>query len=172
MEQEIKPGPGLKFAVGVRKGTPLDAVGIPYSIINFRGIPVAQFQNGAMARFVVEQGVDCLAQDGLSMFESEAEAAAALDPESAESFEKIEVAPEVRSIAPRYMVAGLFKAHPRGMMVKMGYAILENGRSIETHDLLTVGSGLREYLWIYEQLRKYNRTVASAFWEAWKIFRL
>ena len=43
-----------KFAVGVVKGKPLDSRG-PYTIVEFRGEKVAQFSNGAMAKFIEEE---------------------------------------------------------------------------------------------------------------------
>lgn len=47
------PSPELKFAQGVRKGKPLDDAG-DYKIVTYQGEQVAQFKNGAMARFVRE----------------------------------------------------------------------------------------------------------------------
>lgn len=73
------------------------------------------------------------------------------------------------TILARYKtVEGLNPDHPDESV----YAVITDGRPIYNSSRQTVGTGLREYLWLYETLRGFGRGRAAATCEAWQIYFL
>jgi hypothetical protein len=164
--------PQLKYATGVMKGQPLDRSGLRYRIISYKGEEVALFDNGAMARFyrdtnpVSDGQLHYLDEAALRSKQAE-ERGAALSPETLSAAlanfkpqDFVEMAaletPFILNV-PRPKILGVFKTaeglRPTGTHAV--YCILEGGKQINI-DRATVGTGLREFLWLYETLRGFG----------------
>jgi hypothetical protein len=213
--------PQLKFATGMKKGTPLDEAGQDYRIVLHKGEQIALFTNGAMARFYREPDPPEPARyfDGNSQQEFVevkkekcGQPAGSLIPRLGMSLAcvlekghegdcqpggncvkhgeyvgrqcpewpdcaymtKDMVVAKLRSPYPRYTISAFRYAdgsrpfHPSEPV----YCVLEDGDPIGNVDRATVGTGLREYLWLYDKLRELGRSRWAALGEARKIYFL
>lgn len=166
--------PQLKFATGVQKGKLLDSAGVPYRIIERAGEQVALFRNGAMARFYREETLPDNIEDAINPV-ADAEFVRNMPGPvpDAPAPQKVE-GPILRSSRPRMTISAYREkdeSRPRHLCEPV-YCILEDGRSIYTVSRAETGTGLREYLWIYEKLREFRRRRFAALWEAWEIYFL
>jgi hypothetical protein len=174
--------PLLKFAAGVRKGLPLDSVGIPYRIIKRQGENVALFDNGSMARFYREPVLSTDPDPPASLTEPDPLCELCGEPEDSwgaaiaarHEDGEIQTAPETVELPARRTIGALRHArnqksnHP----CEPVYCILENGLPVNNVNRQEVGTGLREYLWLYDKLRAFGRGRIAALLEAYAIYSL
>jgi len=168
----------LRFSVGVMKGCPLESAGA-YTIVKLNGEDVAQFTNGSLAKFYVDENESkpqsIKTETGPSAIETSAEqvlpsVTLKLDP-GATGFVPLpqkKLARQLVTVRPRRSI-GVYTDENRRRTTnpcESVYCILEEGRELFSYDRQTVGNGLREYLWLYEQLRKLGRNWFAALFEA------
>lgn len=180
----------FKFASGPFKGRPLDAVGMPYRIIDRDGKAVAIFRNGSIATFYKDEPVlpkveapepwppppgtpfvceNCRKEKTNWFAPCPHAPGGELPPDPLANCELW-----LKSPAPRYTVGALRRhdgsrpQHPDEPV----YVVLELGRPLYNFDRATVGTGLREYLWLYNKLRALGRGRFKATREARQIYFL
>ena len=166
--------PRYKFAVGIQKGRPLDSAGMPYRIIKWKNEHVALFRNGTMARFYIDDTIAANtppipSEPDMPELPGPSQPAVVVDPESFFKPLKETVYPVSRkSIGVFKNAAGVKSSNPCDPV----YCVLENGRAQSNADRNTVGTGLREYLWLYDKLRELGHGRVAALLEAYEIYFL
>ncbi len=175
-----------RFATGVLKGRPLESTGLPYKIISYHGEEVAQFQNGALARFYADPDPVPIPPAKKKKTQP---AKFSWPPEQKEWRESI--APPVHrhhflELLNRKFFAGYLR-HAQATTISAfrtaegrrpthycepAYAITGPGGVIHTVDRMETGTGVREYLWLYDKLRELGRGRLAAIWEAKAIYFL
>lgn len=187
-----QPGPDLKFAVGIRKGTPLDAVGMSYKIILHGSEYVAKFANGAQAKFYKEATPAVPAPPVVEREEPDLPASWGSMEARVQPLERVQptLAPVPHTFLDRLHDKFYLKQRNRtryaqnicafrsvdGSRPKYPlepvYCIMSNGVVQYTFNRTAVGDGLREYIWLYERLRELRRGVLAAVVEARAIYFL
>ncbi len=181
----------LKFATGVQKGRPLETANMPYRIVERNGEEVALFRNGAMARFYRDTtqlypplpkplppppaapppnivspvlSSDPWPADGRTPVTMATE-------ELPDERPRLEEGPEFLTGYPRRTIAKYDPGRKRHWSNPV-YAVQEDGRIVYNADRLEVGTGTREYLWLYQKLRELGRGRLRALTEARTIYFL
>jgi hypothetical protein len=147
--------PTLKYAVGNLKGKPLDSCSYDYRIINYRGEEVAQFTNGAMAKFYRDKP-----SPGAMLSALEAEESPANDVVVSIDVERLDFERQVQNA-----IEGDVEAC-REIRETVLYCITENGLNITNYSREEVGTGWSEYRWIYRKYRELGRNRFIAAWLA------
>lgn len=177
----------FKFATGVLKGRALNSVGLPYRIIRRDDENVALFSNGNMARFYCDEpGLQPEIDVAVPPYVAGNGREVSLPGEPQKNFNQLlteqnspELAaavlaadppvPEIRRTIAVYKTRdGLRAQH----LCEPVYCVLENFHVISNVDRQTVGTGLREYLWLYKQLRDMGRSRLVAAYEAFDLYAL
>ncbi len=189
----------LKFATGVQKGRPLETANMPYRIVERNGEEVALFRNGAMARFyrdttqlypplpkplppppaappppnIVSPVLSSYPwpADGRTPVTMATEEVPDEPPRGEAGQPELAIAPEFLTGYPRWTVAKYDPRQKRRWSNPV-YAVQQDGRTVYNADRLEVGTGPREYLWLYQKLRELGRGRLQALLEARTIYFL
>jgi hypothetical protein len=164
----------LRFANGMMKGRPLEDAGLPFKIVKMGDEEVAQFRNGARARFTrdpdEEKVVSVLREPPPP---PDPEQVAVLAPENYQPPKGL--GPDFIMRHRQRRTLGVYhdKNHNRSRIGSDPvYCVLDNGRIEYNVSRDAVGTGLREFLWLYQTYRELHYGRFHAFWEAYHLYML
>lgn len=161
----------LKFASGPLKGKPIDAVGMAYRIT---GEDSVIFRNGSTAKFYVEE-VPKPEDDAALYRHVDAKEVVEVVYEDEDSLPGPPVQAtaiyEKKLVSRGLQINAFREGHGRRPLnaCQPAYQILYNGETSITVTRQQVGTGLREFLFLYETFRSgYGRY--KSFCEAWETY--
>lgn len=177
--------PTLKYAVGILRGKPLDGCFYDYRIITVAGEEVAQFTNGATAKFYrdASAGAQLASLEGADI--TTVEAIENDDyPDNIQvqverpDFEKlaqqaiegdVEACQTVRQLSTERRTLGKYTKTSRATHPFL-YCIKEGSLTITNFSREDVGRGWEEYFWLCQKYRELGRNRFVALWLAAELY--